>query len=569
MSIVPILLMGYTGLLAGYLVLKKSITGVVQPRDENKTPAARMNDGKDFVPARPAVLFGHHYMSIAGTSPIIASIVGLVWGWGPALLWMFFGVLLLGAVHDYYALMVSVRHGGRSMGDVVREAMGSFTGLLASVVLAFGGILVYAIFLSIISSTLASQHSAVIPTLVLIPLAMGCGLLLKKGFPLFWVTLLGLLLTAFAVFLGMKVPIEIPARYWSIFFLFYTFAAVYTPVWILLQPRDYLNSAILFAGLLLGFAGLLAGAPPVKFPFFQNFSSPIRGPLWPMLFVTISCGAASGWHSLIAAGTTSKQLAREKHGFSVAFGGMLGETFMAILSGALIITAFTWTEYSATGLQSSAIGNLFSQGLGKAMGFLGLSETLGATLGALALAALTLTTLDSFARTSRYVVQELAGASPAANLPSRRKGNLLSRFLSRPLGASLFVSLAGYFLFSCVPFMELWNGLVLAGLLLLLLPFAILLLEKRGKKERFRSREILHLLLPLAFLFPTTLAGLFYLFYEYTLHSYREEGAIKWVSAALVLFLLVLLFSIVLQLVKRLVRPLSPMNRERRGERLP
>ena len=198
------------------------------------------------------------------------------------------------------------------------------------------------------------------------------------------------------------------------------------------------------------------------------------------------------------------------------------------------------------------------------------------SLGALALAALTLTTLDSFARTSRYVVQELAGPSPNREPPSGEKGRarsgasgarafirtLFAKSLGRPLGASLFVALGGIFLYSCIPFLELWNGLVLGGLLLLLLPFAILLLDRVEQRQGLRLKEVLHLLLPIAFLFPTTLAGLLYLFYKYTIQEYHSTGGVKWVSTALVLFLLVLLFSLVLQFTKKLFKVFEPASQK-------
>lgn len=542
MNIVPVITGGYAALAIGYRSLKKSITSIIIPNDTVPTPAQRINDHKDYVPTRPIVLFGHHWMSIAGTSPIIASIVGLLWGWGPALLWMVFGVLLVGAVHDYFALMISIRKDGKSMGDVISESLGKFSGLLSSIVLAFGGILVYAIFLSVIASTLAQNPTAAIPTLVLIPIAILCGILFKKGMPILLATVLGLILTLIFVILGIKYPLQQVSFYilskeitffsesfWIYFFVIYTFFAVYTPVWLLLQPRDYLNSAVLVIGLLLGIAGLLIGRPQIQMPFFQNFTTPLRGPLWPMLFATISCGAASGWHSLIAAGTTSKQLSKESHGFRIAYGGMLGETVMAFLSASLIITSFTYKDFLATGLKSSAIGVLFSQALGNAMSHLGIPLIIGSTLGALALAALTLTTLDSFARTSRYVIQEL-GSKTA---------------LSKPLISSLFVTLAGFLLCKFVPFMDLWNGLVLGGLLLLILPFTILSLERLKKKESRSGSYFLHINFPIAFLYPTTFAGLLYLLYKYL----KVEN---WISAGLNIFLIILAISLIIQYLKRM-----------------
>jgi len=544
MNVLALLATGYAALVAGYAGLGRSIRQVVRPDETRPTPATVRRDGVDYVPTRPVVLFGHHYMSIAGTSPIIASIVGLIWGWLPAALWMVLGVVLLGGVHDYYALMTSVRNEARSMGDVVRERLGPASGVMASLVLALGGILVYAIFLSVIVNTLVSTPTAAFPTLALIPIAIACGLMMRYGMPLWATTVIGVGLVAICTWIGVThLPIPLGKWWWTAIFVGYTFAAIYSPVWILLQPRDYLNSSVLAVGLVLGLAGLVIGRPALQMPAFIGFESE-RGPLWPMLFVTISCGAASGWHSLIAGGTTSKQLKNEKHGFPIAYGGMQGETVLALLSMAMIAAAYGYEDFRAKVYGSSVqVGEAFATALGKAMGHLGIPEVVGATVGALALAALTLTTLDSFARTGRYVVQELGGKTP----------------LGKPLIASVFVTLGGFLLYATIPFIELWNGLVLGGLLLLILPFAVLLVRRREQGKPLDLPFGLHVGLPLLFLVPTTTAGLLYLGYKYLLKPLQDPavgvGGVKWISGALVLFLMVLLFTLGVDVVRRLSRP--------------
>ncbi len=544
MNVLTLLASGYAALVAGYAGLGRSIRRVVEPDPQRPTPATVREDGRDFVPTRPVVLFGHHYMSIAGTSPIIASIVGLIWGWLPAALWMVLGVVLLGGVHDYYALMTSVRNEARSMGDVVRERLGPASGVMASLVLALGGILVYAIFLSVIVNTLVSTPTAAFPTLALIPIAVLCGLLLRHGVPLGATTVIGVALVAICTWVGVvHLPIPLGKWAWTAIFVGYTFVAIYSPVWILLQPRDYLNSSVLAVGLVLGLAGLVVGRPSLQMPAFVGFASE-RGPLWPMLFVTISCGAASGWHSLIAAGTTSKQLSSERQAFPIAYGGMQGETVLALLSMAMIAAAYGYDDFKAKVYGSSVqVGEAFATALGKAMGHLGIPEVVGATIGALALAALTLTTLDSFARTGRYVVQELGGRTP----------------LGKPAVASAFVTLAGFLLYATIPFIELWNGLVLGGLLLLILPFAVLLVRRREQARGVDLPFGLHVLLPLAFLIPTTTAGLIYLAHAYLVRPWldpdRGAGEVKWISGGLVVFLTVLLVTLGVDVGRRLSRP--------------
>jgi carbon starvation protein len=547
MNVLTLLASGYAALVAGYAVLGRSIRRVVEPDGQRPTPATKRDDGVDYVPTRPVVLFGHHYMSIAGTSPIIASIVGLIWGWLPAALWMVLGVVLLGGVHDYYALMTSVRNEARSMGDVVRERLGPASGVMASLVLALGGILVYAIFLSVIVDTLVSTPTAAFPTLALIPIAVACGLLLRRGLPLWAITVIGVALVAICTWVGVvHLPIALGKWAWCAIFVGYTFAAIYSPVWVLLQPRDYLNSSVLAMALVLGLAGLVVGRPSLQMPAFVGFTTE-RGPLWPMLFVTISCGAASGWHSLIASGTTSKQLRDERHAFPIAYGGMQGETVLALLSLAMIAAAYGYDDFREQVYGGSVqVGAAFATALGKAMGHLGIPEAVGATIGALALAALTLTTLDSFARTGRYVVQELGGRTP----------------LGKPLVASLFVTIGGFLLYATIPFMDLWNGLVLGGLLLLILPFAVLLVRRREQGRKVDGSFLLHVGLPLLFLVPTTLAGLGYLLFKYVGIPLQDPaigaGGVKWISAALVLFLLVLLVTLGVDVTRRLTAPARP-----------
>ncbi len=544
MNALHLLVTGYAALAAGYGGLGRSIRSVVRPDAQRPTPAQTQRDGVDFVPTRPSVLFGHHYMSIAGTSPIIASIVGLIWGWVPAALWMVGGVILLGGVHDYYALMTSTRHGASSMGQVVRQRLGRASGTMASLVLALGGILVYAIFLYVIVSTLESTPTAALPTLALIPIAIGCGLALRKGVSLATVTIVGVALIALFGYVGVvHLPIALGKWWWVAIFVSYTFAAIYTPVWLLLQPRDYLNTSVLVVGLALGLAGLVVGRPEIQMPAFVSFSTE-RGPLWPMLFVTISCGAASGWHSLIAAGTTSKQLSNEKQAFPIAYGGMQGETVLALLSMTMIAAAYGYDGFLGQVYGGSAkVGPAFAAALGHAMGHLGIPHTVGATIGALALSALTLTTLDSFARTGRYVVQELGGSTP----------------LRHPLVASAVVTIGGFLLYWKVPFMDLWNGLVLGGLLLLLLPFCVLLVMRREEGRRPDLSFGLHVILPLLFLVPTTTAGLLYLLRKYLITPLSPgapaDAQASWVSGLLVLFLLALLVALVVDVARRLRAP--------------
>lgn len=515
MNVLLYFALGWSVLIAGNKFLRPSIESVVKPDANRKTAAVMYEDGNDYVPTDRTILFGHHWMSIAGTSPIIAAIVGLAWGWVPAFLWMVLGVIFIGGVHDYFVTMLSTRNKGKSMGEMLDERIGKASGKLSSVLLAFGGILVFAIFLFVISGTIAATPTAVVPTIGLMFIAVFAGIMMRRGFSLLVVSLVSAVLIFITVLIGLQVPIALPMIVWVWVFGIYTLIAISTPVWILLQPRDYLNSFVLIVGMVLGILGLLIARPAIQFPAFISFVDPIANrPLWPMLFATISCGAASGWHSLIAAGTTSKQLKSEKDAFFIAYGGMQSETVMALLAGALIITSVSLGDFS------SVLGNpgaAFATALGTATTHLGFSQVVGATIGALSLSALTLTTMDSFARTGRYVLQELAEGTP----------------LEKNLPASLFVAAGGMFLYFSVPFMALWAGLVLAGLLALIFPLSILLTEKVQLKEAMDGSFKLHVVAPLIFIYATSYGALLF-----QLRNFVQSGG--WVSAAMVIFLMVL-----------------------------
>lgn len=507
--------MGWAALIVGHKYLKPSIEGIMKPDPSRKTAAVLIDDGKDYVPTSRPILFGHHWMSIAGTSPIIAAIVGLAWGWVPAFLWMVLGVTFIGGVHDYFVTMISTRNQGRSMGEMLYERIGKYSGKLSSVLLAFGGILVFAIFLFVISGTLAATPTAVVPSFSLLIIAVATGFMLRRGVPLAIASLIAAALIVVGVVIGLQIPISLPMEVWIWVFGIYTLIAIATPVWVLLQPRDYLDSFVLVVALILGILGLIFARPAIQYPAFISWIDPVANrPLWPMLFATISCGAASGWHSLIAAGTTSKQLKSEKDGFLIAYGGMQSETVMALVAGALIITSVSLGDFSSV---LANPGAAFAAALGSATTHLGFSAELGATIGALALSALTLTTMDSFARTGRYVLQELAKGTP----------------LEKPIPSSIFVFVCGMFLYFSVPFLQLWAGLVLAGLLALVFPLSILLTEKIRLQEKMDFSFKIHVIAPLIFIYVTSYGALFY-----QLNNFVRAGG--WVSAAMVLFLMVL-----------------------------
>ena len=321
------------------------------------TPACRLEDGDDYVPTPKSVVFGHHFTSIAGTGPIVGPAIAVIWGWLPALLWVIFGSILIGAVHDLGSLVVSLRHNGQTVGEVAGRVLNRRVRLLFLFVLFLALTIVLAIFGLVIAAVLKQYPAAIFPVIVQIPLAVVIGVWLhRKGVTLVLPSLIALLLMYITVVLGDWGPLHAFNSYmaglsnltWVVLLLGYSYVASVLPVWVLLQPRDYINALQLVTALALIVVGLtvaafIGGAPPVEGADRQplELAAPaIRSgadlpgdvpPLMPLLFITIACGAISGFHCLVSSGTSSKQLKNETDARFVGFGGMLTEGFLAVL----------------------------------------------------------------------------------------------------------------------------------------------------------------------------------------------------------------------------------------------
>jgi len=397
---------------------------VIKPDPQRSTPAHTLYDGVDYVPAHPAVLFGHHFSSIAGAGPIVGPILAYsLFGWGPALLWVLLGTAFIGMVHDYFSLMTSVRNRGVSIAEIAEMVISKTAKWLFSVFVWFTLVLVVAVFSVITAKTLEGKPQIAIPTLGLIGVAILFGIavyrLKMKVLP---ATFISWALIFALVWLGYKYPIRAGFNTWFYIFLIYAFVASGLPVWFLLQPRDYLSMTILFAGLFLGYAGLFALHPEISGPTFSSFSSP-QGPLVPMLFIIIACGAISGFHSLVGSGTTAKQLDRETHGRPVGSGAMIFEGILALLVLLLMAGALHWGKggggfYLHTILEKGG-GPIvaFGAGFGRAVSSLGVSLSAATAFGILMLNAFVLTSLDTSVRLSRFVFQEaiVRGKGPLSN----------------------------------------------------------------------------------------------------------------------------------------------------------
>jgi len=481
-----------------------------------------MKDGVDYVPARAPVLLGHHFASIAGAGPIVGPILAAAFGWLPCVLWIVLGSIFVGGVHDFSSLMASVRHRGRSIGEVISQYIGNRGKMLFLIFTWFTLILVIAVFTLVVSSAFASNGSVATASILFILLALGFGFSVYRwSLPLLPATVVGVILLFGAVWLSFHAPIQATQPFWIGILFVYIYIASVTPVWILLQPRDYLNAYLLYALLGGGLVGIFVLKPDINFPAFTSMDTDL-GMLFPVLFVTIACGAVSGFHSLVASGTTAKQLDNEGHARPVGYGSMLTEGVLAIVA-LLAAISFSLSDYQAMLKDGGGPIVLFSRGIGKFMGSLGIPEQSAVTFGALAISAFALTSLDTCMRLARYVFQEFFERSDG------RKTVLSSnRYVSTAitLAVAAALTLSGKTL-TLWPLFGSANQMLAA---LALLAVAMWLLRKKT--------PVGFIAVPLVFMFTVTLSalGLF------SIQHYRE-GHLVLASISLLLFLTALVLA--------------------------
>lgn len=391
---------------------------VLKSNNDIPTPAHTKKDGIDYVPTKPQILFGHHFSSIAGAGPIVGPIIAYsFFGWVPALIWVLVGSVFLGAVHDYTALVVSIRNGGVSIVEVAEKTVSKNARTIFGIFVWLTLVLVQAVFADLTAKTLVEQPEIALPTIGLIFLASIFGTLVyKKNVNIVTPTIVSLIIIGILIAIGETTPIILPYDVWLVIIIVYSFFAAILPVWILLQPRDYLSMYILIAGLLLALVGIVVSHPNINGPAFVSFDSKI-GPLFPMLFITIACGAISGFHSLVSSGTSAKQVNKESDAKPVAFGGMLTEGLLALIVILIISSVLIWDpeltsgdKFSFQSLLKSSANLTFGNALGRVIEPLGIPIFLGTQFGILMLNAFILTTLDTSARLNRYIVQETLGS---------------------------------------------------------------------------------------------------------------------------------------------------------------
>ena len=374
--------------------------------NKKKTPAHTMTDGFDYVPAKMPVLMGHHFASIAGGGPILGPIQASVFGWLPCFLWIVLGSIFIGGVHDFMSLISSVRHEGKTMGEVIGKNVGKSAKILFLIFVWLALVLVVAVFSILVANTFAANPAVATASVLFLVIAIGMGYALyRKGTSLGLVTVIGVILLFLSIWIGLRAPFALGARTWIYLLMVYIFFASALPVWTLLQPRDYLSSFLLYTALGGAVIGILIGRPALQLPAFTAFKQPVCY-LFPMLFVIIACGAISGFHSLCASGTTSKQLDKESDAQVIGYGAMLLEGVLATV--ALGTAAMLTKAGLADGLANwgGPVG-VFAHGMGNFLANLGIKEQVGIAFGALTVSAFLLTSLDTACRLGRYALEEL------------------------------------------------------------------------------------------------------------------------------------------------------------------
>ncbi len=417
-AIVPAVV-GLIALALGYRFYSKFVAEKIYQLDPDfETPSHALRDDVDYLPTNKVVLWGHHFTSVAGAAPIIGPAIAVIWGWVPAFLWVVFGTMFFAGVHDFGAIWASVRNRGTSLGSLTGEVVGPRARTLFMIVIFLLLLMVNAVFAVAISNAFVATPSSVIPVWSAIAVAVVIGVLiyrLKK--PIFWPTIIGTVILYSVIWVGDAYPVSLPETLfglsagpqWIVILFVYATIASLLPVWMLLQPRDYINGIQLFVGLGLLFAAVFLANPTIVAPAFNQNVPDGTPPLVPLLFVTIACGAISGFHGLVASGTTSKQLDKETDARFVGYGGSLGEGLLALCAIIAVSAGFAtrgeweaaFSGFGMTGIDTFVAGGstIVTAGTGLPIGF---TSTLLAVMAVLFAG----TTMDTGVRLQRYIVQE-------------------------------------------------------------------------------------------------------------------------------------------------------------------
>ena len=427
----------------------------VDPNRE--TPAHTSYDGKDFVPANPAVLMGHPFSSIAGAGPINGPIQAAVFGWVPVFLWCVLGGIFFGAMHDFGALFASIRHNGGSVGEIMKDSMGVKAQRLFIVFALAVLILVIASFTAVVAGTFvsvdpsaatyAANGSTAMTSILFIVIAAIFGFFVyRKNAKIGPATVVGIIGIIAIVFLGQHIGLHFSRTFWVLFIAVYVTVASLLPVWILLQPRDYLSSFLLYAMMIIAViaivGGSFTGAATMEGPAFYGWKNPAGQPLFPFLFITVACGACSGFHSLISSGTSSKQINNEKDAQIIGYGSMVIESALGVIS--LIAIMVVWSQTSAGGgdrFMLSAPPTIFAGGIATMFASFAGEKSYAViyNLFTLAVSVFALTSLDSATRLCRYLFAELL--TPEGKTHEDLTG--AAKFFSTPIVSTLIMVVIG------------------------------------------------------------------------------------------------------------------------------
>jgi carbon starvation protein len=395
-------------ILAYNLYGKKLGSKVFELATKNITPAEKHNDGVDYVPTNKFILAGHHFTSIAGTGPIVGPVLGVIWGWVPALLWVVFGSIFAGAVHDFGALVLSMRHDGRSIGDITGTVVNPRTRSLFFLIIFFCLWIVIAIFAILMANLFVQYPQCVFPIWIEIVIAMTLSWYLyeKKG-SLLVGSIAAIVAMYVTIWIGLFIPVALSKAAWLIIIMIYVFFASTMPVQRLLQPRDYINALELGVAMILLIVGIIVRPLPIVAP--AVISAPAGAPpIFPFLFITIACGAISGFHCLVSSGTSSKQIDKEPNALAVGYGGMLLEAALATLVIIAVTTGVSKEAWLTTYANYAKVPTLptFAEGGARIVETLGIPKAMALNILAVFMVSFASTTIDTATRLQRYVISE-------------------------------------------------------------------------------------------------------------------------------------------------------------------
>ncbi len=524
---------------------------VVEVSDE-PTPAVRLYDGVDFVPANKYVLFGHHFASIAGAGPIVGPAIGIAWGWVPALLWVWLGNIFIGAVHDYLSLMSSVRYDGHSIQWVAGRVLKKRTGYIFAIFIFFVLVLVVAAFGAVLGKLFVKIPAVPTSYLIKIVGALILGVLLyRMRVSLFVGTIFAAIWLALSIWLGKAVPIKASYHVWMVVFFIYIVVAASIPVHVLLQPRDYMNALLLVGGLILGGLAAIFSFKSMSIPAFTSFTPKVvagqPSPFWPTVVLIIACGSLSGFHSLVASGTSSKQLSKEVEGLFVGYGSMLAEGFLSTIVvaciGAYGMTLIPKELAAKMGDAAGFAANILAaeKKLGGPAGFfaksygatvhnvLGLPLQFMVILASMWVASFAMTTLDTTNRLARYTFAELLE-------PFEEKLPGLYQFFTNRWVASIVPAALGIFLAWTGAWHVVWPAF--SGANQMLASVALLTVAAWVVKVRKRSGALV--VLPAFFLWVTVSAALIWYVIKAVPVFISKNPMQGYIIAAVVIIMLIL-----------------------------